>query len=197
MEASVGQVALPTDAGLFDMHWFETAHPEMPNLALTKGLDRIDTPLVRIHSECMTGDVFGSTRCDCGDQLNRSMELIAARGCGAIIYLRQEGRGIGLVNKLRAYQLQDGGLDTVEANVALGLPVEARRFDAAIEILVALGISELDLLTNNPEKVREVANSALLLRDVVPLTVSPKGEAGARYLRAKRDRMGHVLPNVP
>ncbi len=197
MKLSAQQVPLPTDAGLFDMHWFETSHPEMPNLALSTGLDRIDTPLVRIHSECMTGDVFGSTRCDCGDQLSRSMELVATRGCGVIVYLRQEGRGIGLINKLRAYQLQESGLDTVEANVALGLPVEARRFDAAIEILASLGVEQLDLLTNNPEKVRAVENSGLALREIVPLTVTPKGKEVARYLKAKRDRMGHVLPNVP
>lgn len=186
------RIALPTANGDFELHWFEGSAADQPDLALTMGIGE-DLPLVRIHSECLTGDVFGSMRCDCGAQLERSMAMITARGCGAVIYLRQEGRGIGLVNKLRAYQLQESGLDTVEANLALGLPAEGRQYDAAIRILAMLGVTRLDLLTNNPDKVRALRQSSLELVNVLPLAVAP-GEHSAGYLATKRDRMGHALP---
>lgn len=185
-------VTMPTRHGRFEMHWCESGQADAPHVALTLGLDCSAVPLVRIHSECMTGDVFGSVRCDCGDQLDASLAAIARRGCGALVYLRQEGRGIGLVNKLRAYRLQDAGLDTIEANLALGLPVDARGYDPAIRMLRALGVDRCVLLTNNPDKVQALTASAVELVGVEALAVGGAPEC-ERYLRTKRDRMNHTL----
>ncbi|MGV9240369.1 GTP cyclohydrolase II [Streptomyces nigra] len=150
------------------------------------------TPLVRLHSECLTGDVFGSARCDCGPQLREAVERIARRG-GVLLYLRQEGRGIGLYNKLDAYALQDEGLDTYAANAALGLPEDARDYTAAAQMLTALGIGELDLLSNNPDKADQLRDLGITVHDRVPTGVFA-APANVRYLRAKVIRTQHTLP---
>jgi GTP cyclohydrolase II len=150
------------------------------------------TPLVRLHSECLTGDVFGSARCDCGPQLREAVERIAERG-GVLLYLRQEGRGIGLYNKLDAYALQDQGLDTYAANAALGLPEDARDYTAAAQMLTALGIGELDLLSNNPDKADQLRTLGIDVRDRVPTGVFATPD-NVRYLRAKVLQTQHTLP---
>ncbi len=153
--------------------------------------------LVRMHSECLTGDVFGSQRCDCGDQLNAAMAMIAAEGRGVVLYLRgHEGRGIGLVSKLRAYQLQDGGADTVDANTELGLPVDAREYSTGAQMLADLGVRSLRLLTNNPAKVSGLSGFGIKVTGRVPLPVTPTPD-NLRYLMAKRDRLGHQIDNLP
>ncbi|MCC5479789.1 GTP cyclohydrolase II [Streptomyces barringtoniae] len=149
-------------------------------------------PLVRLHSECLTGDVFGSARCDCGPQLREAVERIADRG-GVLLYLRQEGRGIGLYNKLDAYALQDQGLDTYEANAALGLPEDARDYTAAAQMLAALGIGELDLLSNNPDKAEQLRDLDVVVRERVPTGVFTTAH-NVRYLRAKVLQTRHTLP---
>ncbi|MEU9340759.1 GTP cyclohydrolase II [Streptomyces sp. NPDC048278] len=149
-------------------------------------------PLVRLHSECLTGDVFGSARCDCGPQLREAVERIAERG-GVLLYLRQEGRGIGLYNKLDAYALQDQGLDTYEANAALGLPEDGRDYTAAAQMLAALGITELDLLSNNPDKAEQLRGLGVTVRDRVPTGVFSTAH-NVRYLRAKVLHTQHTLP---
>ncbi|GGS59729.1 MULTISPECIES: GTP cyclohydrolase II [Streptomyces] len=161
------------------------------HLALVLG-DPGPVPLVRLHSECLTGDVFGSARCDCGPQLREAVERIAGRG-GVLLYLRQEGRGIGLYNKLDAYALQDQGLDTYEANAALGLPEDARDYTAAAQMLTALGITELDLLSNNPDKAGQLRSRGLTVRDRIPtgLFTTPHN---VHYLRAKALQTHHTLP---
>ncbi|MFD8307150.1 GTP cyclohydrolase II [Streptomyces sp. NPDC059690] len=149
-------------------------------------------PLVRLHSECLTGDVFGSARCDCGPQLREAVERIAARG-GVLLYLRQEGRGIGLYNKLDAYALQDQGLDTYEANAALGLPEDARDYTAAAQMLRSLGVTELDLLSNNPDKAGQLRDLGITVHDRVPTGVFTTAH-NVRYLRAKVLQTQHTLP---
>lgn len=149
------------------------------------------TPLVRLHSECLTGDVFGSARCDCGPQLREAVERIAESG-GILLYLRQEGRGIGLYNKLDAYALQDQGLDTYEANLALGLPEDARDYTAAAQMLAALGVETLDLLTNNPDKARQLVGLGVAVRDTRPTGVHATLD-NLRYLHAKADRTHHTI----
>jgi 3,4-dihydroxy 2-butanone 4-phosphate synthase / GTP cyclohydrolase II len=168
-----------------------------PNLpaVLANGDEQPNLPevLVRMHSECLTGDVFGSQRCDCGTQLNAAMAAIAAEGRGIVLYLRgHEGRGIGLVSKLRAYQLQDGGVDTVDANTELGFPVDAREYSTGAQMLADLGVGSLRLLTNNPEKVKGLADFGLNVTGTVALPVNATPH-NLRYLIAKRDRLGHVL----
>lgn len=149
-------------------------------------------PLVRLHSECLTGDVFGSLKCDCGPQLHGAMHRIAKDGWGLLLYLRQEGRGIGLVNKMRAYQLQDQGYDTVDANSRLGFPVEARDFEIAAQMLHALGVPTIRLLTNNPAKVAALEGNGVHIAERVPHQIAP-GPENERYLETKRDRTGHQL----
>ncbi|MBF6060227.1 GTP cyclohydrolase II [Nocardia terpenica] len=149
------------------------------------------TPLVRLHSECLTGDVFGSARCDCGPQLRESAQRIAETG-GVLLYLRQEGRDIGLYNKLDAYALQDGGLDTYQANAALGLPEDGRDYTAAAQMLSALGIAAVDLLTNNPDKPRQLRELGIAVRTTVPTGVHATA-TNMRYLRAKVERTGHTI----
>ena len=150
-----------------------------------------DVPLVRMHSECLTGDVFGSARCDCGPQLREAVERIATAG-GVLLYLRQEGRGIGLYNKLDAYALQDAGLDTYQANTALGLPEDARDYTAAAQMLAALGIAEVDLLTNNPDKVRQLRERGITVAETVPTGVHANPD-NLRYLHAKVRHTSHTL----
>lgn len=147
--------------------------------------------MIRIHSECLTGDIFGSQRCDCGPQLIRSLELIGERG-GVLLYLRQEGRGIGIINKLKAYQLQDQGDNTAEANTHLGFKVDERTYEEALIILEDLGIKEVDLLTNNPEKIKIFENSPIKLHKRIPLEITPI-RSNKRYLETKKTVMGHLL----
>ncbi|MFW6869392.1 GTP cyclohydrolase II [Nocardioides sp. CPCC 206347] len=184
--------SLPTEAGHFTaIGYVDRRGTE--HLALVHGEPRSGIAMVRIHSECLTGDAFGSRRCDCGPQLQASMRAIVAEGSGAVIYLRDhEGRGIGLVNKLRAYAWQDRGLDTVDANLVLGLPVDARDYRSATAILRDLGIEAVRLLTNNPEKVSAVAAAGIDIRERVALRIEP-GLENVRYLRTKHARMGHLL----
>lgn len=183
---------LPTVHGEFRVRTFHC--DEQEHLVLQRGevADQADV-LVRIHSECLTGDVLGSLRCDCGSQLHMAMDLIAREGRGVLVYLRgQEGRGIGLTSKLAAYRLQDRGLDTVDANLHLGLPIDARTYAAAAAILVRLGLTTIRLMTNNLEKVTQLEQGALRVTERVPLLAPPHEEA-LRYLKTKQDRLGHLL----
>jgi GTP cyclohydrolase II len=190
----VAQAALPTRYGLFSAAVFEeVAGAPGEVLALIHGPVRDDpAPLVRLHSECLTGDVLGSLRCDCGQQLSASLALIAEASSGVVLYLRQEGRGIGLANKIRAYALQDRGLDTVDANLALGLPVDRREYASAAAILRKLGLCQVRLLTNNPLKSAALERYGVHVLERVPLAVPPNS-VNRDYLRTKADRMGHLL----
>jgi GTP cyclohydrolase II len=199
-ERGVRQVAatrLPTRWGEFRMLGFErdTKRGVEEAVALVMGNPREGAPLVRIHSQCLTGDVFGSERCDCGAQLELAMQLIAAEGTGVLIYEKQEGRGIGLMSKLRAYSLQDGGLDTVEANEHLGYPSDLRDFALPVAMLRRLGVQRLRLLTNNPAKSAAVAASGIKVQERVPCEVTPRPSA-ERYMLTKKQKMGHSLTRV-
>lgn len=193
------QTRLPTRYGNFTAYGFRTGFGGEgdEHVALVHGDLAGDAPvLTRVHSECLTGDVFGSSRCDCGPQLDESLRRIVAEGRGVVVYLRgHEGRGIGLVAKLQAYQLQDGGRDTVDANLDLGLPADARHYAAATQILRDLGVPAVRLLTNNPDKVAELEEYGIAVAERVPLTPRPN-DHNIAYLRTKRDRMGHVLPDI-
>ena len=189
----VARAALPTRFGEFEVCVVHVDGVATDELALVHGsLDTEAPPLVRLHSECITGDVLGSLRCDCGEQLTTSLALIAKADAGVLLYLHQEGRGIGLANKIRAYALQDRGLDTVDANLALGLPVDRREYASAAAILRHLGIQRLRLLTNNPLKQRALEQHGVVVVERVPLVVPPNHVNG-EYLRTKADRMGHLL----
>jgi 3,4-dihydroxy 2-butanone 4-phosphate synthase/GTP cyclohydrolase II len=175
----------------------ESAEEWMPHIALVseKYSGSSQGPvIVRLHSECMTGDLFGSKRCDCGEQLDFAMRTIAEQG-GVLLYLRQEGRGIGIINKLKAYQLQDEGLDTVEANVHLGLEIDARQYGIALAMLRDLGIDQIKLLTNNPEKIVAFDQSGIEIVDRLSIIIPPRTE-NESYLRTKRDQMGHLYDLV-
>lgn len=187
------EASIPTRYGPFTMLAFSEKPDEpMPHIAfIAEGFDPSQPVPVRIHSECMTGDVFGSRRCDCGEQLDASMHIAAERG-GVVIYLRQEGRGIGLINKLKAYNLQDLGLNTAEANTHLGFDVDARQYDAAIFILQDLGIKEVELITNNPAKVEALRRSPIKVAGRIPLVIAPHDDT-RDYLKAKQELMGHLL----
>ncbi|HEX2222208.1 MAG TPA: GTP cyclohydrolase II [Candidatus Limnocylindria bacterium] len=189
----IAKVPLPTRFGLFDAVVYADLADGSEPLALVRG-DPADgePPLVRVHSECLTGDVLGSLRCDCGEQLNRAMAAIAADGRGVLIYLRQEGRGIGLTNKLRAYALQDDGLDTVDANAALGLPVDAREYGAAAAILADLGVQRLRLMTNNPDKVAAMDARGMQITERIPIA-QPPNPINRPYLDTKARRLGHAI----
>ena len=210
---------LPTRHGEFDIHIFENDDGQ-EHVMLTIGLPVVDqktvdglsndsddqsnqnsaasasverpTPLVRIHSECLTGDAFSSLKCDCGPQLNTAMQAIQETGCGAILYLRQEGRGIGLTNKIRAYALQDQGHDTLDANLMLGLPADARIYDMCGPMLAHIGVDAVKLITNNPDKVAYLTEHGIDVVERVPLLVGVN-DMNAEYLATKRDRMGHLL----
>ncbi len=180
------------DRGDFSMTVYSNQIDTAEHFTLTKAaLIPHQAPLVRIHSECITGDVFGSCKCDCGSQLEQSMALIAAEG-GVLIYLRQEGRGVGLANKLKAYALQDEGYDTVEANVKLGLPVDDRNYAVAFQILKHMGIEKIRLLTNNPSKVEAMGHYGIQVTARIPLTILPTDENRA-YLKTKQEKLGHLL----
>jgi 3,4-dihydroxy 2-butanone 4-phosphate synthase/GTP cyclohydrolase II len=187
------EVQMPTDKGDFRLAAYEEVLTGDVHLALVKGEWAEGEPvLVRVHSQCVTGDIFGSARCDCGDQLARAMAQVERAGRGVILYMKQEGRGIGLLNKLRAYKLQEGGMDTVEANEALGFGMDLRDYGIGCQILRDLGVRRLRLMTNNPQKRVGLAGYGLEIVDRVPIEV-PAGAHNARYLQTKRDRMGHLL----
>src|SRR6056297_7391 len=184
---------IPTTWGKFHMIAFsDQVDDYSPQLALlSKDFDANKTVLVRVHSECLTGDIFGSKRCDCGEQLNHSLEKISETN-GVLIYLRQEGRGIGLINKLKAYNLQDQGLNTQDANVHLGFEPDERSYEVAVKIMQELGIKKIKLLTNNPEKLESIEKSSVTLEARVPL-IMPFSPGNQKYLETKRDVMGHLL----
>ncbi|GEE01653.1 riboflavin biosynthesis protein RibBA [Gordonia spumicola] len=188
---------MPTAAGEFTAFAYRSAHDGVEHVALVRGdITGVEPVLTRVHSECLTGDVFGSRRCDCGPQLEESLRRIAREGRGVVVYLRgHEGRGIGLGAKLSAYGLQDSGRDTVDANLDLGLPVVSREYGAAAHILRDLGVESVLLLTNNPSKVDGVAAAGLPVANRIPLYTYPNDD-NITYLRTKRDRMGHELPQV-
>ena len=186
-------VEMPTDYGDFRLHLYRSTLDGNHHLALVKGEFDAEQPvLVRVHSECLTGDVFGSRRCDCGSQLHASMQLIERAGGGVLLYMRQEGRGIGLANKIRAYKLQEGGLDTVQANEKLGFPMDLRDYGMGAQILVDLGIRRLKLLTNNPRKLVGLDGYGIEIVEQLPIKVEPNPH-NQRYLDTKREKMGHIL----
>ncbi len=184
---------LPTTFGRFKMHLYESDIDRSHHIALVKGIVRTKEPVtVRVHSECLTGDIFGSKRCDCGEQLHEAMRTIAKKGKGVVLYMRQEGRGIGLINKIRAYALQDKGLDTVEANEALGFKPDLRDYGIGAQILADLGLKKINLMTNNPKKIVGLEGYGLKVVKRVPLEIEPT-YLNRRYLRAKKEKLGHHL----
>lgn len=187
---------LPTEWGEFEIiAYSDNENDWMPHLAMiSKNADLKKTVNIRIHSECITGDLFHSKRCDCGKQLDAAMKYIHENG-GVLLYLRQEGRNIGIINKLKAYNLQDKGLNTAEANIELGFPADARDFKIAVEILEDLGIQSVNLLTNNPEKVLFIKDSSIKLVHRIPLEINPEKE-NLEYLKTKKDFFGHFLNNI-
>jgi 3,4-dihydroxy 2-butanone 4-phosphate synthase/GTP cyclohydrolase II len=196
-------VTLPTRWGLFRLFAYQSAVDPQPHLALCKGgigelgvqgqvIPHEEPVLVRVHSECLTGDIFGSGRCDCGSQLENAMNMIEAADAGVLVYLRQEGRGIGLANKLHAYALQEKGLDTVEANQELGLPVDKRDYGIGSQILRDLGLRKIRIMTNNPKKIYGIEGYGLTVVEEVPIRIAP-GEHNRRYLETKKAKMGHKL----
>ena len=189
----VARANLPTRHGAFQMFVYDSPEHE-EHVALTLGaIDDGDPVLVRAHSECLTGDVFGSSRCDCGEQLADSLRFLQEQGRGVLLYLRQEGRGIGLTNKISAYALQEQGLDTVEANLALGLPEDMRDYRGAAEMLLDLGVRRARLLTNNPAKIEGLERHGIEVVERVPLQIS-LNPSNLEYLRSKREKMGHLFP---
>ena len=188
------ETTLPTrKAGVFRLLVYGDSQDNNVLLALVKGDIRPGEPtLVRLHSQCLTGDVFGSERCDCGEQLDAALTMIGKTGNGALVYMFDEGRGIGLLNKIRAYALQDKGHDTVEANHALGFAADMRDYKAGADILLDLGVREVRLMTNNPDKVRQLGKYGLTVAERVPVEVAP-GKANRGYLNTKRAKFGHLL----
>ena len=189
----VESVNLPTDYGDFKLHLYQSKVDDQVHLALTMGdVSGKDSVLTRVHSECLTGDVFGSRRCDCGDQLHRAMKMIAQEGVGVIVYMRQEGRGIGLANKIKAYKLQEQGLDTVEANIQLGFEPDLREYGLGAQILLDLGVKGVRLITNNPKKLVGIDGYGLKIGERVPCEIAPQ-EHDHYYLETKKNKMGHLL----
>ncbi|HYX84695.1 MAG TPA: bifunctional 3,4-dihydroxy-2-butanone-4-phosphate synthase/GTP cyclohydrolase II [Gaiellales bacterium] len=189
----IATAAMPTRYGEFVAHGYRSMIDGQQHVALVIGeVNGVPDVLVRVHSECLTGDVFHSLRCDCGEQLERAIAQIAGEGRGVLLYLSQEGRGIGLLNKLRAYELQERGLDTVDANLALGLPVDSRDYAVGYQILADLGLTSLRVLTNNPKKILGLEGYGLVVTQQLPIEAEPN-PANEAYLRTKRERMGHTI----
>ena len=195
-QLSVERVAvanLPTEWGDFKIAGYRSLTSEEEFVVLFKGEMRPDVPtLVRIHSQCLTGDVFGSTKCDCGLQLHRTMQMIQKEGQGAVVYQQQEGRGIGILNKIRAYALQDEGADTVEANERLGLAVDSRDYQQCAEVLFDLGLCKVKVISNNPGKLQALEDAGLEIVERVAIEVEAS-EPAARYLQTKKEKLGHLL----
>jgi 3,4-dihydroxy 2-butanone 4-phosphate synthase/GTP cyclohydrolase II len=190
---AIVSVDLPTSLGNFQLRAYKQTTNDMEHLALTKGTWEKDEPiLVRVHSSCMTGDIFGSCRCDCGPQLHKSMEMIEKEGKGVIVYMNQEGRGIGLVNKLKAYKLQEDGMDTVEANLELGFKMDQRDYGVGAQILRDLNVSKMRLMSNNPKKRTGLISYDLEIVENVPLEISAN-KHNLEYLKTKKEKMGHDL----
>src|ERR671921_1007850 len=192
----VSEARLPTEVGEFRIAGYRSKTSDEEFVVLFKGEMKPDEPtLARIHSQCLTGDVFGSTKCDCGRQLHSAMRLIERDGRGAIVYQLQEGRGIGILNKIRAYALQDEGADTVEANERLGLAVDLREYRQCAEVLFDLGLCQVRLMSNNPLKLRAVEEAGLKVVERVALEVDPH-DAAVHYLRTKKQKLGHLLEHI-
>ena len=191
--ARVAEAILPTEYGNFRIIGYRSTTSDEEFVALAKGELTADEPtLVRVHSQCLTGDVFHSLRCDCGRQLQLALEKVEAAGRGVIVYQQQEGRGIGLLNKIRAYALQDEGQDTVEANLSLGFDADHRTYTQCAEVLFELGLCKVIVMSNNPEKLRALEEAGLLITDRIQLDVEPHDKF-AHYLKTKRDKMGHLI----
>jgi 3,4-dihydroxy 2-butanone 4-phosphate synthase/GTP cyclohydrolase II len=189
----VTEINFPTKHGHFKLHLYQSLVDGKKQIALVKGeINKDESVLVRMHSECLTGDVFHSLRCDCHDQLNASLDMIEEEGKGILVYMRQEGRGIGLKNKILAYQLQDEGKDTVEANEALGFKADLRDYGIGAQILLDLGVRKIKLLTNNPRKVVGLKGYGLEIMERIPIEIMPNAN-NERYLRTKRDKLGHII----
>ncbi len=189
----VAKATLPTQIGDFEIAGYRSLSSNEEFVVLYKGEMRPDVPtLVRIHSQCLTGDVFGSIKCDCGPQLHRAMEMIEAEGRGAIVYQQQEGRGIGIINKIRAYALQDEGADTVEANEKLGFAIDARDYRQCAEILFDLGLCKVRVISNNPDKLNALEEAGLEIIERIPIEIESEAPA-AHYLKTKKEKLGHLL----
>ena len=189
----VATANLPTQIGDFKIAGYRSLTSDEEFVVLYKGQMDGDVPtLVRIHSQCLTGDVFGSVKCDCGPQLHKAMEMIESEGRGAIVYQQQEGRGIGIINKIRAYALQDDGADTVEANEKLGFAVDARTYEQCAEILFDLGLCKVKVISNNPEKLRALEEAGLKIVERIPIEIKASRPA-AHYLRTKKEKLGHLI----
>lgn len=192
----VAEANLPTEFGVFRIAGYRSLNSNEEFVVLFKGEMSPDVPtLVRIHSQCLTGDVFHSTKCDCGRQLDHAMQMIQAEGRGAIVYQQQEGRGIGIINKIRAYALQDQGADTIEANEQLGFEVDLRQYQQCAEILFDMGLCQVRVLSNNPQKLQALENAGLTIIERVPIEVETT-TCAAHYLKTKKEKLGHLLENI-